>query len=145
MDQRSHRAKLERAGNIGIALGQVSNGLVTIDLDEDSYVDAFLEANPPLRNTLRTRARRGCNIWVRCTGGYPASRKLKNLSGDEIGEWRADGNQTIITGTHPEGMPYQFMLESPVITVSYEAIIWPESILPPHATESKRSKRSRRE
>src|SRR5262249_48757537 len=138
MDKGSHLAKLAKAGNIGIALGKVSNGLVTIDLDRDSYVDAFLEENPLLRDTLRTHARRGCNIWLRCSGRYPASRKLKNLSGQEIGEWRADRNQTIITGAHPEGMPYKFVVESPVITVSYEAIIWPESILPPHATESQR-------
>src|SRR5262245_56312987 len=67
MDQEGHRAELERAGNIGVALGEVSIGLVTIDLDEDSYVNAFLKENPLLRSTLRTHARRGCNIWVRCS------------------------------------------------------------------------------
>jgi len=60
-------AKLEKAGNIGVALGAVSNGLVTIDIDNDSHVEAFLEANPLLRHTLRTTAQRGCNIWLRCT------------------------------------------------------------------------------
>ena len=143
MDEGSHLAKLAKAGNIGVALGEVSNGLVTIDLDQDSYVDAFLGANPLLTKTLRTRGSRGCNIWVRCSGEYPPSRKLKNSSGEEVGEWRADGNQTIITGTHPEGMPYRFEAENPVITIAYEAIIWPESILLPHATESKRVRRVR--
>ena len=138
MDDSGHLSKLEKAGNIGVALGKVSNGLVTIDLDQDSYVEAFLVANPLLANTLRTRGSRGCNIWVRCSDGYPTSQKLKNLSGDEIGEWRADGNQTILAGTHPEGMPYQFVLENPVIPISYDAIIWPKSLLAPHATESKR-------
>jgi len=143
MDADSHLANLEKAGNIGIALGEVSSGLVTIDFDEDGFVDAFLEANPPLRNTLRTHGSRGCNIWVRCSEGYPASQKLKNSSEDDIGEWRADGNQTIITGTHPEGMVYRFVVESPAITIPYDAIIWPECILPPHATESKRVRRVR--
>ena len=138
MGEPSHLAKLARAGNIGIALGKVSNGLVTIDLDQDTYDDAFLEANPLLASTLRTRGSRGCNIWVRCSGGFPPSRKLKNSSGEKIGEWRADGNQTIIAGTHPEGMPYQFVVENPVVPIRYDAIIWPKSILPPHATESKR-------
>src|SRR5215467_8041130 len=64
MNDSRHLAKLERAGNIGVALGQVSNGLVTVDLDQNSYVDAFLQANPLLENTLRTRASRGCNIWM---------------------------------------------------------------------------------
>ena len=60
-----------------------------------------------------------------------------------IGEWRADGSQTIISGTHPEGVQYQFVVESPVITISYDAIIWPESIIPSRATESKRVRRVR--
>ena len=140
MDDEGHLAKLRDAGNIGVALGRVSEGLVSIDLDQSSYVDAFLEANPLLRNTLRTKARRGCNIWVRCAAEYPPAQRLKNLSGEEIGEWRANGNQTIIAGTHPEGMPYQFVVERPVVTINYEAIIWPESILPPDATESQRVK-----
>jgi len=140
MEREGYRAELQRAGNIGVALGAVSHGLVTIDLDEDSYVIAFLAVNPLLNNTLRTRAARGCNIWVRCSGGYPPSQRLKNASGSDVGEWRADGNQTIISGTHPEGLPYQFVVEHPVITIGYDAIIWPESVLPPRATESKRVK-----
>jgi len=143
MDENGHLADLEKAGNIGVALGKVSDGLVTIDLDQGSYVDAFVAANPLLTDTLRTRASRGCNIWVRCSEGYPASQKLKSSSEDDIGEWRADGNQTIITGTHPEGMVYRFVVESPVITISYDAIIWPDCILPPRATESKRVRRVR--
>jgi Bifunctional DNA primase/polymerase, N-terminal len=143
MGEPSHLAKLARAGNIGIALGKVSNGLVTIDLDQDSYVETFLGANPLLANTLRTCGSRGCNIWVRCSDGYPSSQKLKNVSGDEIGELRADGNQTIIAGTHPEGMPYRFVVEKPVIPISYDAIIWPKSILAPAATESQRVRRVR--
>jgi hypothetical protein len=144
MGEPSHLAKLDRAGNIGVALGKASNGLITIDLDEDTYVDAILAANPLLTETLRTRGSRGCNTWVRCSDGYPPSQKLKNSAGDEIGEWRADGNQTIITGTHPEGMPYKFVVETPAITVNYDAIIWPKSILPPHATESQRVEGVRR-
>jgi Bifunctional DNA primase/polymerase, N-terminal. len=77
-------AKLEKAGNIGVALGAVSNGLVTIDIDNDSHVEAFLEANPLLRHTLRTTAQRGCNIWLRCTTDYPSSRNLSDQSGNPI-------------------------------------------------------------
>jgi hypothetical protein len=132
-------AKFDGDCNIGVALGAVSNGLVSIDLDEDRYVDCLLEANPLLATTLRTRASRGCNIWLRCGGSYPPSCKLKNLSGKEIGEWRADGSQTIVSGMHPDGVPYTFAVEKPVITVSYDQIIWPPGCLvPPDATESKR-------
>jgi Bifunctional DNA primase/polymerase, N-terminal len=138
MNDGAYLAKLEKAGNIGVALGAVSNGLVTIDIDDDDRVEPFLDANPLLKDTLRTTAQRGCNIWVRCVGEYPRSCKLKDQFGNEVGEWRADGNQTIIAGTHPSGCAYRFVVEKPVITIDYKAIIWPEDILPPHATESKR-------
>src|SRR5437867_3411678 len=83
------------------------------DIDDDRHVEPFLEANPLLRHTLRTAAQWGCNIWLRCTSDYPSSCKLKHQSGKEIGEWRADGNQTIIAGTHPTGVPYHFVVEKP--------------------------------
>jgi len=141
MDELSYRSKLERAGNIGVALGQVSNGLVTIDLDHESYVDAFLAVNPLLSNTLRTTAQRGCNIWLRCAADYPRSCQLRNPTGDEIGEWRADGNQTIVAKTHPDGVPYRCVVEKPVITLDYREVVWPDVILSPDATESKRVRR----
>jgi bifunctional DNA primase/polymerase-like protein len=137
-------AKLEKAGNIGVALGAVSNGPVTIDIDDNNHVEPFLEANPLLRHTLRTAAQRGCNIWVRCTTDYPPSCKLKDQSGNEVGEWRADGNQTIIAGTHPSGCSYRLVVEKPVIPIDYNTIIWSDAILPPHATESKRVRGVRR-
>jgi len=140
MNAPSHLAELESAGNIGVALGRASNGLVTVDFDNEDYVEAFLEVNPLLRTTLRTTAQRGCNIWLRCTTDYPRSCKLRNRSGDEIGEWRADGNQTIIAGTHPDGVPYRFVVESPAIAIDYSEIVWPDIILAPDATESQRAK-----
>src|SRR4029077_1502522 len=80
---------------------------------------ALLAANPLLRNTLRTTAQRGCNVWLRCGTDYPSSCNLKDQSGSKVGEWRADGNQTIIAGTHPDGVPYRFVVESPAITIDY--------------------------
>jgi Bifunctional DNA primase/polymerase, N-terminal len=140
MNAPSHLAELESAGNIGVALGRASNGLVTVDFDNEDYVEAFLEVNLLLRTTLRTTAQRGCNIWLRCTTDYPRSCTLRNRSGDEIGEWRTNGNQTIIAGTHPDGVPYRFVVEKPVITIDYVEIVWPDLILPPNATESQRAK-----
>jgi hypothetical protein len=140
MSAPSHLEKLKRAGNIGVALGRASNGLVTIDFDDEDYVEPFLEVNPLLRTTVRTTAQRGCNIWLRCTTDYPRSCQLRNPTGDEIGEWRADGNQTIIAGTHPDGVPYRFVVESPAIAVDYSEIVWPGVILAPDATESQRAR-----
>lgn len=131
MNDAKYLAKLEKAGNIGVALGKRSNGLVTIDLDDDKYVDAFLQVNPALTQTLRTRASRGCNIWLRLADEYPASSSLKNSSGKKIGEWRADGNQTIIAGLHPDGMRYRFLVEAPVIKITYQELKWPKNFIPP--------------
>ena len=139
----THLAELEKAGNIGVALGKASNGLITIDFDDEDYLAPFLEVNPLLGTTLRTTAQRGCNIWLRCTTDYPRPCKLRNRSGDEIGEWRADGNQTIVAGTHPDGVPYRFVVENPAIAIDYSEIVWPDVILAPGATESKRSNRER--
>jgi hypothetical protein len=145
MNDDSYLVKLEKASNIGVALGAVSDGLVTIDIDRDDFVNPFLDANPLLRNTLQSRGTRGCNIWLRCSGEYPRSCDLIDPAGCKIGEWRADGNQTIIAGTHPSGCAYRFVVEQPVIAIDYNAIIWPDTILPPHTTESKRIRRVRRE
>ena len=143
MNEPRHLPSWKQQAISGSLLEELSNGLVTIDFDNDDYVEAFLEANPLLRTTLRTTAQRGCNIWLRCTTDYPPSCKLRNRSGDEIGEWRADGNQTIIAGTHPDGVPYRFVVESPAIAIDYSEIVWPDIILAPDATESKRVRRVR--
>lgn len=60
--------------NIGVALGEKSSGLCSIDIDDEKFVRAFDAANPALKNTLRSHGRRGCNIWVRFTGAYPAAQ-----------------------------------------------------------------------
>ena len=44
MDDNNHLTKLEKAGNIGVALGKVSEGVVTIDFDHNRHVGGFLAA-----------------------------------------------------------------------------------------------------
>ena len=39
MKDDKHLAKLEKAGNIGVALGKVSDGLISIDFDDDYHPD----------------------------------------------------------------------------------------------------------
>jgi hypothetical protein len=131
MNGDSYLADLEEAGNIGVALGKVSNGLITIDLDSNDHVAPLLRLNPTLTGTLRTRASRGCNIWLRCVTEYPPSCKLFDQCGKPIGEWRADGNQTIISGVHPDGCRYRFVVEAPVIELAYIDIVWPDSLKAP--------------
>jgi Bifunctional DNA primase/polymerase, N-terminal len=62
MQDPEYLAQLNHGGNVGVLLG---NGRVTIDLDHDEDVELFLNLNPRLRGTLRSRRKRGCNFWLR--------------------------------------------------------------------------------
>jgi hypothetical protein len=113
-------------GNVGIALGRVSKGLCTIDLDEDELMKPFMEANPWTANTAVTRGARGCQIWVRVKGEYPPASALKR-HGNRCGEWRADGCQSIIPPSiHPDACkPYLFLFCHPVVEIFYNEIRFP--------------------
>ena len=71
-------------------LGKASNGLCTVDLDDAEAEAAFLACNPVLATALRTARVRGCNVWVRVAGEFPASGKLKARDA-ETGQWRGGG------------------------------------------------------
>src|SRR5262245_65439742 len=64
-------------GNIGVAQGNVSKGLCSIDLDVDAEIDSFLALNPKLRTTLRSKGERGCNVWFRIVGETCPTAKIK--------------------------------------------------------------------
>jgi hypothetical protein len=137
MDDPAYLAKLEH-GNIGVALGEVSNGLCSLDLDSDELLAAFLESNPQIAGSLRTRGARGGNIWMRCTGSYPGTLKLKTVDGSDAGEWRSHGVQTIISGDHPSGVPYRCTVRSaPFELAAFECLVWPSEIRPPKAKSEK--------
>ena len=112
-------------GNIGVLLGGASGGLCAIDIDDDDGIEPFLELNPAMRDTLRTKGSRGQQIWVRVAGEHPKLTSLSTTSGTPWGEWRADGGQSIIHGVHPTGLHYQFAVEVAPIEVRFEDIVWP--------------------
>ena len=111
--------------NIGVLLGKVSGGLCTIDIDSDELVPEFLRANPLMKQTLQSKGQRGQNFWVKIKGEYPSTKKIKR-NDVEMGEWRADGSQTVIHGTHPSGQPYRILQQSPPIEIVFEEIQWPK-------------------
>lgn len=117
--------------NIGVLLGQASNGICVIDIDRDDWTAPFLALNPALAVTLRTRGSRGCSIWIRINGEYPKPGKIKAPSGDAVMEWRADGQQSVIHGLHPKGMPYQRIIEAPPVAVAFSDIAWPDTLILP--------------
>ena len=118
-------------GNIGVVLGRNSGGLCSIDFDTDAAGEEFLSLNPPFRETLRSRGSRGFNCWVRIVGKFPVSGKLTGgtlVDGkpSALGEWRANGNQTVIHGIHPSGCHYERFHEVLPIEVPFESIVWPD-------------------
>lgn len=117
------------AGNIGVALGEKSSDLCSIDIDEESMVEAFFALNPALENTLYSRGRRGCNVWVRMKGRYPKTCILQTTAGEKWGEFRSEGGQTIIHGTHPSGCQY-WNNGKPVQIIEFENLNWPTGTIP---------------
>ncbi|HEY5812558.1 MAG TPA: hypothetical protein VIT23_07890 [Terrimicrobiaceae bacterium] len=116
--------------NIGISLGKASEGLCTVDADDDAFLREFLQCNPLLKESLISRAERGGNVWLRIKGNYPRAGKIKTGSGSPWGEWRADGNQTVIYGQHPSGCPYRDNGKGP-LELEFEDINWPEGLVLP--------------
>ena len=121
--------------NVGVALGRVSEGLCAIDLDHDELIQSFRNQNPWTARTTITRGARGCQVWVRVTGAYPASATLL-LEGAKCGEWRADGNQSIVPPSiHPEtNAPYTFISDHPVVKLEYPDIRYPDGMIGPLTT-----------
>lgn len=117
-----------RRGNIGVLL---TGGLATIDIDDDQFMEEFLALNPRLAETLRSRGARGCNLWIKPVGDYPARIYfLKKRDGTDWGEWRGNG-QTVIKGRHPDGNHYQWQVAKPAIEIEFDSIVWPADVVLP--------------
>ncbi|MDB0056357.1 bifunctional DNA primase/polymerase [Akkermansiaceae bacterium] len=117
--------RLTAAPAIAVCLGSQSEGVCSIDFDNDSALAEFMALNPSLQNSLTTAGKRGCNIWLKVTGDMPRTKVLKR--GDEpLGEWRSTGGYTIICGLHPEGSAYRVLVNLPPISLAFDEIIWPE-------------------
>lgn len=123
MSDPAYLKKVAKAGNVGVATGQTSLNLCSIDLDDDQTGADFLELNPALKPTFRTKGRRGFNLWVRIIGAFPSGFIIKR-NGGKVGEFRSNGLQTIVHGTHPEGMPYRWIVRAPALEVTYQSIVW---------------------
>jgi Bifunctional DNA primase/polymerase, N-terminal len=120
-----HQAMLLAAFNNAAVGVQLGNGIYAIDVDNDELAGQFLAVNPRLQNTLRTRGARGCQFWLKIDGKHPESSKIK-LNGQDIGEWRSKGNQSVVYGQHPSGPRYQILTQAKPVTIKFEDIEWPE-------------------
>ena len=139
---------LRSCPNTGVLLGQPSDDLCTIDTDTEAAYAAFLEANPRFAHTLRTRGARAGQFWAYITGNRPRQihpLKVKansplavgvHTSPDPagmvtIGEFRAEGGQSVIRGIHPGGNHYQWLCAEGPITIDFADILWPPDIAHP--------------
>jgi hypothetical protein len=125
-------------GNVGVALGEKSGNLIALDVDNDEMVAPFIAANPILKATLQTHGARGRVFWLRMAGIYPPkTKKLKNQSGEDCGEFRSNGSQSIIYGKHPSGKAYEVMNRAKPFTVDFASIVWPQEISNPPILETR--------
>jgi P4 family phage/plasmid primase-like protien len=137
MTRPEYLARFGPRHNIGVLQGKASNGLCSVDFDADEWLPPFLTANPKLADTLRTRRSRGCNLWFRVLGEYPALTKLhhptrKGTEGKplDVGEWRSTGGQTVIAG-EAEGVPYRIEVAAKPVEIAFGEIVWPDFIADP--------------
>ena len=143
-----YQQKLRSCPNTGVLLGLAPDGLCAIDLDTEEACAAFEEANPCFAQTLRTRGSRGAQFWAYVAGERPHQihpLKVKatsplavgvNTSPDDaglvtIGEFRAEGGQSVIRGIHPVGNHYSWLCAKPPITIDFGDIFWPTDVALP--------------
>jgi len=124
------------SGNVGVVFGRKSadlNGhaLAGIDLDRADVVEAFMAANPRLRDGWLSRGRPDrLLVIVRLKGEYPKSCELFDGDKQPVGEWRVDGCQSIIPPSlHPDtGKPYELISAGVPVILSFAEIHWPVGV-----------------
>jgi P4 family phage/plasmid primase-like protien len=160
-----YQEELERCvregGNIGVVLGPASDGLYSIDLDDDALVPDFLLLNTNLEKTTRTKGKRGNQFYFRLVPGssYPNSQAtyaLRDTNGKKCGEWRCGGGgfgaQSIVFGVHPDGMNYQIEVDTPPAILEFKSLQWfypfgqtPQKGPAPKATRQQSAERVRQQ
>lgn len=127
MKEAEHIRQLQEAAAVAAVLGPVSDNHVAIDFDTDQAEKNFFVLNPALQSTLRTHGKRGCVIWLRMKGDYPACRmKFTDATKQALGEWRAGGNcYSIIAGVHKDGGSYTVLVDAPPAVCTFADIHWP--------------------
>jgi hypothetical protein len=147
-----YQARLNAWANTGVLLGAPSSDLVAIDLDTDPVLTAFLALNPEFQTTLRTRGARGAQLWAYVQGNRPhqvhpltvpkdspltagmefqTDKNGQILDYQTIGEFRAEGGQSVIRGIHPTGCHYTWLVANPPITIGFDEIHWPAEVACP--------------
>jgi hypothetical protein len=137
---------LQQYSNTGILLG-VSDDLCTIDCDTEMMFAELVDLNPSFASTLITHGERGGQFWFYVLGSRPhkveklrvrkasslafGAKKIEADGTAQVGEFRAEGGQSIIRGIHPNGNFYRWQSLGPPITIDFNSIVWPNDIIIP--------------
>jgi hypothetical protein len=152
----NYQAQLRAKANTGVLLG-VTDDLGTIDCDTDTLLSEFLRLDPQLENTLRTRGAAGAQLWAYFTGNRPHAVQALRVHKDSplavgareapdadgyvsVGEFRAEGGQSVIRGIHPDSFNYTWPKIAAPITIAFDSIIWPADIRLPWLPKRARTK-----
>ena len=124
-----HIAQCERPDyRIGFLFGENSGGLCGLDCDCDAFAVEMLRFNPWLARTLMTTCNRGCTYWLRLTDCWPKKETLY-WRGEKVGEWRADGHQSVIAGQDTATKLWRrFIAKTPTMQVPWRVILWLEEM-----------------
>src|SRR5260221_8338730 len=140
----AYQSRLYSKANTGVLLG-VTDDLCAIDCDTHAFLAEFLRLNPEFEKTLRTRGGSGGQLWAYVTGERPhqihdlavkkdsplaiGTRKKANADGNiSIGEFRAEGGQSVIRGIHPSSFNYTWPVVAHPITIDFDSIQWPNDV-----------------
>jgi len=92
--------------NIGVLLGEASNGLVDVDLDTDEAIALADEFLPPTLMHSGHQSRPRSHAWYRVTDSIPESSQFRDTDKRMLLELRATGQTVIPPSLHPSGETY---------------------------------------
>lgn len=102
-------------GNIGLALGHVSGGLVDVDLDCDEAVELASQYLPSTTAISGRPSRRESHWWY-YSPDVDTVKFKDPVSGEMLVELRGSGTQTIVgPSIHPDGEQYDNLTGEPAV------------------------------
>jgi hypothetical protein len=148
---------LRRFSNTGVLLGG-ADSLCAFDCDTEFFLAEFVQLNPGLASTLTSVGERGAQFWSYVTGVRPqkvehlkvrpesplatGAKKIESDGTVKVGEFRAEGGQSVIRGIHPCGTLYKWFCPDPPITIAFDQVKWPGDIIIPWSKDYRKHQES---
>jgi hypothetical protein len=119
--ERSHSAECQQELNradIAVVCGTPSRGLCATRFSDQATMDAFLESNPAIRQTLKTSSRHGTYLWLRVTGDFcPASCQFPGL------HWLSEGASVVLK--REPCSRWRLDKDGKPLALDFDQIVWP--------------------